>query len=239
MDEDVTDLPRLAAEWREQAIRLHERYVREVVEACRLCPWADPSRARRGVREAVLLHSESAHAPSLAVLAAWADDPQVEVGFLLFPRLALRARAFDAFTADLGEREARRHDVGGAPFVLAAFHPEAEPDTSDAERFIPFLRRTPDPCIQVLRAAALDRARAGTPQGTQFVDVAALMTIETAQAAETRPLRERIARANLETAQRMGVGALRDRLDAIRHDREATYAALVDREASLDATRAE
>ena len=40
------------------------------------------------------------------------------------------------------------------------------------------------------------------------------------------PLRERIARANLDTATRVGIEAMRARLDAIRRDRDDTYRAL-------------
>ncbi len=103
--------------------------------------------------------------------------------------------------------------------MFAAFHPDAEPDTDEPERLIPFLRRTPDPTIQLVRASVLDRVRAGTPQGTQFVDVSDL----DANLEYAVPLRERIARVNLATAERMGVAELKRRMDAIVEDRHATY----------------
>ncbi len=106
--------------------------------------------------------------------------------------------------------------------MFAAFHPDAAPDTTHAERLIPFLRRTPDPSIQLVRASALERVRAGSPEGTQFVDAAALDL----RAVYPLPLRERIARANLATAQRIGIGELTRRLDEILRDRQETYAAL-------------
>jgi hypothetical protein len=165
----------------------------------------------------------------LAVLDRWADDERIEIGFLIYPKLALGRPDFDDFVARLGKRESERHPLGKIPFVFAAFHPEAEPDTSDPERLVPFLRRTPDPCIQALRATVLDRVRSGAPQGTQFVD---LIALESGQMSPV-PLRERIASANLETARRMGIGELRGRLDAIRRDRDETYEALVERESAV------
>ncbi|HEX4446201.1 MAG TPA: hypothetical protein VH044_05680, partial [Polyangiaceae bacterium] len=127
----------------------------------------------------------------------------------------------------LRDADSRRHDLGAVPFVFAAFHPEAEPDTADPERLIPFLRRTPDPTLQVLRASVLDSIRSGASQGTQFLDMASLEAVITGTVQP--PLRERIARANLATAERIGITALRARLDDIRRDRDETYRALAAR----------
>ena len=60
--------------------------------------------------------------------------------------------------------------VGESPFAMAAFHPDAAADLDDPERLIPFLRRTPDPTIQLVRQEALERVRGRHPQGTAFVD---------------------------------------------------------------------
>jgi hypothetical protein len=222
----TTDPPQSAAPtdlddaWREQAIRLHRRYVLEIVEACGICPWAEPARSKRRTRETVLLERDDAALDaSLFVLDQWGADEDVELGFLLYPRLPLARMAFEQFTNRLRSQDAQRHPLGSIPFVLAAFHPDAEPDTSDPERLIPFLRRTPDPCIQVLRASVLERVRGGSPQGTQFVD----MSTFDRSAPVSPPLRERIATTNLETAHRMGVEALGTLLDAIKRDRDETY----------------
>lgn len=222
----------LEAAWRVQAVRLHQRYVLEVVEACGLCPWAEPARVRGRVRDAVVLEADPAAcvAPSIAALDAWQGNLGVEVAFLLYPRLALDVRAFDVFTTELRDRAAAGHPLGGAPFVFAGFHPSAVPDVRDGERLIPFLRRTPDPCVQVLRTSIVERARSGTPQGTGFFDLAALAAVEAGATQGQRPLREQIASANLETAMRMGIDALAARLDDIRRDRDQTYAALEARE---------
>jgi len=150
-------------------------------------------------------------------------DAEAEIALLIFPRIGLGRAEFEQFVGRVQDADASAHALGAIPFVFAAFHPDAAPDLSDAERLVPFLRRTPDPTIQLLRAAAVDRVRAGTPQGTQFVDIRLL----DADAVAPVPLRERIARTNLATVKRMGVGEMTARLDAILRDRDATYRGLL------------
>jgi len=105
---------------------------------------------------------------------------------------------------------------------MAAFHPEAQADLSDPERSIPFLRRTPDPTIQLVRYEALESVREGFNEGTQFVDAKALMTMDLTRD-DTLPLRERIARTNHRTLNRLGIDAVEARFQAIFADRDAAY----------------
>ncbi len=175
---------------------------------------------------------DAAIAPAVAALDAWAAAERVEIGFLLFPRLQIARLAFDELVARVRTADSDRRPVGAPPFALAAFHPEAEPDPRDPERLIPFLRRTPDPCVLVVRMATLERVRSNRTQGTKFIDAAALEASLANEAAEPS-LRQRIARANLATAQRVGVDTLRGAIEAIRRDRDATYGALRDAAAAL------
>jgi hypothetical protein len=216
-----------AGSWKREATRLHQRYLLEVVEACGLCPWALGARLAYRIRVAVLLDEEedALIAPSIAVIDSWAADPSAEVGFLIYPRLPLGRVDFDRFTARLRSADTDRHSLGDAPFAAAAFHPHAEPDVDHPERLVPFLRRTPDPCIQIVRTASLARVRRRTPEGTTFVDMAHFDA--SLREDQPPPLREQIARANLETVRRMGLEEVRGRLDAIRRDRDATYGALL------------
>jgi hypothetical protein len=217
--------------WTREATRLHRRYLLEVVEACGFCPWALKARLTNRVRVAVLLEKDDALVePSIAAIDSWADDDEVEVGFLIYPRLPLARGDFDRFAARLRSADTDRYGLGEAPFAAAAFHPDAEPDIVHPERLIPFLRRTPDPCIQIVRTASLARVRSGTPEGTRFLEMA---VFDPSPGEEVGPsLRERVARANFETVQRMGLDQVRGRLDAIRHDRDATYGALLAGEAA-------
>jgi len=220
--------PEVQDRWTREAVRLHRRYQTEIVEAYRLCPWAERAIADGRVREAVILQDGSgAVEPSLAAIDSWIDDPTADVAFAIYPRLALGRQEFHDFAARLRNADTARHELGAVPFVFAAFHPEADADTADPERLIPFLRRTPDPTLQFLRASALDGIRSGASQGTQFLDIASLDAILSGTAQP--PLRERVARANLATAERCGIAALRRHLDDIRRDRDETYRALAAR----------
>src|SRR5690606_32097675 len=99
-------------------------------------------------------------------------------------------------------------------------------------RLVPFIRKTPDPTIQLVRLESLERVREGRFEGTQFVDIRDL-AVRGLTAADTLPLRERIARSNWRTLDRVGVHVFQERFTAIRVDRAAAYAALgVDLEAS-------
>ncbi|HEX3772718.1 MAG TPA: DUF1415 family protein [Polyangiaceae bacterium] len=197
----------------------------EVVEAFGLCPWAERATRDGRIRERVVLQTDVTDAgPSLAAIDDWMRDAGAEVGFLIYPRLETTKQGFHEFTGLVRDADTPRHALGEVPFVFAAFYPKAAPETSDPERLIPFLRRTPDPTIQMLRASVLDSIRNGASQGTQFVNIASLDAAITGTG--TPPLRERIARTNLATAERVGLEAMTRLLDDIRRDRDDTYARL-------------
>jgi hypothetical protein len=205
-----------------EAVRLYRRYQTEIVEALNLCPWAERARLEGRVRETVLFCTGLDEAPALDAIDALAKDPSVEIGLLLFPKLAAGFGEFERFVSTLVTKDAARRELGAAPFALAAFHPDARADLSDPERSIPFLRRTPDPTIQLVRCEALDRVREGFHEGTEFVDVKALMTLDWTRD-DTLPLRERIARGNHRTLSRLGLVAVEERFAAIFEDRAAAY----------------
>jgi hypothetical protein len=212
--------------WTHEAVRLYRRYQMEIVEECGLCPWAPRARLDGKVRERVLLQNDGADlSPAVSAIQELIGDAGAEIALLIFPRIGLSRPAFDRFVARVQEADARAHPLGAIPFVFAAFHPEAEPDVSDPERLVPFLRRTPDPTIQLLRTAAVDGVRAGTPQGTQFVDIRVLLDEDSVS---PPPPRQRIARTNLTTVTRIGLDRMTALLDAIVRDREATYRDLPD-----------
>jgi hypothetical protein len=215
-----------AEAWVREAARLHGRYLVEVVERYGFCPWAVKARTAGRLRTTVLLQSdEEPVEPSLDAIEAWVDDAKMEVGFLLYPRLTLARPDFERFTASVRTAEIARRPLGNAPFAMVAFHPEGQAELTDAERLIPFLRRTPDPCIQVVRAEVLDRVRGSTPEGTQFLDSTVIDAL--ASAAPSEPtVRERVSRANLETVRSVGVADVERTLADLRRDREETYRGL-------------
>jgi hypothetical protein len=215
------------ARWTAETLRLYRRYELEIVEACDLCPWAARVRREDRLRERVLLQQDPGSlGPSLDAIQALSEQ-EVDVALLIYPRLDLDRSAFDQFAARVRDADVARRSLGNVPFVFAVFHPDANPDIAEPERLIPFLRRTPDPTIQILRSTVLDHVRGMTPQGTQFVDPHAIGALD---AVAEPSLRERIASANLATTLRMGVEALTRRLDEIAKDRDETYRALRQRD---------
>jgi len=211
---------RSIAAWTEETVRLYRRYEREVVEACELCPWASRVRREGRLRERVLLQRDpESLGPSLDAMEELSRE-EVDVVLFLYPRLGLSRSEFDQFAARVRDADVARRTLGNVPFVFAVFHPDAAPDIAEAERLIPFLRRTPDPTIQLLRSTVLDHVRGMTPQGTQFVDPTAIGTIDTSG---EPTLRERIASANLATTLRIGVDTITRRFEDIARDRDETH----------------
>jgi hypothetical protein len=221
------DRPELVTE----ALRVYRRYAVEIVEAFGLCPWAARARQSGRVSERVLLQKGSDTAPALDCVSELAGDAKVDIGLLIFPLLTLDPLAFEHFTAFVRDRDAERHPLGKIPFAMAAFHPAVEADLSDPERLIPFLRKTPDPTIQLVRRSVLEKVRGKSAQGTGFIDEAQLEALEAVGAVATeghdeQSLRERIAQANYQTVIDTGLVTLRARLDDIRQDRMRAYARL-------------
>lgn len=208
-----------------EATRLYERYAVEAVERFDLCPWASRARRDGEVRTEVLLGREPADLePTLSAITTLAACESVTVGILLFPNLIVGRLDFEHFLRRLRQADTARHDLGGVPFAMAAFHPDASLDLTDADRLIPFIRRTPDPTLQLVRRSALEALRARPDQGTAFAHL--WMMNPLAPQKETTPnVRDRIALRNLETARREGA-AIEAVFEDIARDRAETYARL-------------
>jgi hypothetical protein len=205
-----------------QVLRLNRRYLDEVVEAFALCPWALRARLDGQVSERVFAHeSPEFFAESLDALGALSERETIEVGLFIYPRLRLSRLEFEHFVRRLRALDEARYEVGEVPLAMAAFHPDAEPDLDDAERLIPYLRRSPYPTIQVVRRAALDRVRGGADEGTAYLDLSLVASLDVHQPVSP-PLRERIARANLATVRRVGKDTLEAAFRDILRDRDET-----------------
>jgi len=207
--------------WSREVVRVYRRYQSEIVEACGLCPWAERARVDQKVREWVVNETDRGNsASSLTVMDEMFAVPGIEIALLIYPRLQASRAEFERFVARVRDADSRRHPLGKIPFMFAAFHPEAPPDVTNPERLIPFLRRTPDPTIQLVRASVVEKIRGKTPQGTQFFDSKTLL----ADLEKPAPgMREKIAQTNFETVQKIGVDELGRRLDDILRDRNESY----------------
>lgn len=205
-----------------EAVRLCRRYLEEVILPFDLCPWAAPALRQQRVEITPVLQQvanlgdelQSAAGRGAKVLTAAAAE--TELVLLVFPLFRLGRYDFDALLRAL------RNRPEAAGFVMAAFHPEAALDSTDPERLIPFLRRSPDPMVQAVRSEVLERINPGRGTGTAFVSLDRLLAGDLNRPAEPSP-RERVARANWEIFQRSGAEPLLQALTSIHEDRRRTY----------------
>jgi hypothetical protein len=219
---------RLAAE----AVRLYRRYAVEIVEGLDFCPYAARARTEGRTLELVVGAATPSDAEVLEAIEQVAERPEIDIGLVLFPRMDIAPARFGPWVETLRKAHVRgrggcatgRGD--GAVLAIEGFHPRAEADVSRAERLTPFVRRTPDPTLQLTRLSALERVRRGTAQGTAFIDLADLDIAALLASTPPRPLHERIADANLATVLGLGVDEVRRRIDDIARDRDASYRAI-------------
>jgi hypothetical protein len=183
-----------------EALRVNARYVEEVVIGWGLCPWAARAWNDGQVTQRVFTDAE----PDVGAVAAFIDElvarPDAAIGLAIFPRVARTVGAWEKFA-----EQVRRSRAG---FLAAAFHPDypapegGAPGVGaiDAARLVPFIRRTPDPTLQLVRASLLDGLRG--------------------------QVSDDVARDNLATVTARGLAALDALLTDIRRDRDAGYARL-------------
>jgi len=191
------------------ALARNDRYLREFVEALELCPFARKCRESGRLARRVLRGGRPAEATAAAVrdLEATAEE-QVEVALLIYPEFAGDLRRFEEFRDEV--RRALRL------FYCVAFHPELPMDLSDANRAVSFLRRSPDPTLQLVRVTTLDRVRSGRPAGSVYLDPSKLSAEELRSLQPALSVSQQIARANLLTLQRHDAARLASLLADLR-----------------------
>jgi hypothetical protein len=195
----------------------------EVVERFGLCPWADRARREGRVTEVVFDQTNpDAFDPSLASMAQLATRSAIDVALFIYPCIALNRLDFEHFARRLRALDADRHPPGEIPFAMAAFHPDALPVLVNPDRLVPFLRRTPDPTLQLVRESTLTRVR-GDAHGTSFYEPH-LVNVSSPPEPD---IRERIARTNHEMVTRVGVETLEAVFADILRDRDETRARLL------------
>jgi hypothetical protein len=134
--------------------RLLDRYIVEIVEAYGLCPWAKPARQNGELAVEVLWGT-----PELAAWLAAGERllalPGTAVAMIVAPELA----ATPAELRSLRDRVAARLPAAG----VADFHPDATLDLASPARLVPFVRRAPDPLLQLVPLALLRSLRGAPP----------------------------------------------------------------------------
>ncbi len=194
----------------EGALERNDRYLREFVEALRICPYAKQCRETGKLHRRVLFRPEEA-LPAIREIEALPED-SVEVALLIFPSAPAgneqAARDFESFCAGLRPQL--------SAFYCVAFHPDLPRDLLDAHRAVQFIRRSPDPTLQLVRASVLRAVRGANDGGTRVLDPAS-MTLEQLMAVHSPlSLADRIAEANLATLQRVGPDRIESLLGSLR-----------------------
>ena len=191
------------------ALARNDRYLREFVEALELCPFARKCRETGRLDRRVFRGGRTTEATLEAIseLERTTED-QVEVALLLYPEFTAGLRAFEEFRDEV--RSSLRL------FYCVAFHPDLPMDLSDANRAVSFLRRSPDPTLQLVRIATLERVRSGRPAGTFYLDSTQISPAELSALHRSVSVSDQIAEANLRTLRQHDPAELERLLERLR-----------------------
>jgi hypothetical protein len=197
-----------------EALRLHERYHREVIERFCVCPWAKPARGAGRTRAHVVVDASCSPEELAPVLAEWAADDTVDVAFVIAPRFAGDADAFADWATSIARAQ---RDA----FLTAPFYPRV-PGSAGT---IQFLRQTPDPTVQLVRRTRLEEIRAQDPP--HYTDIFDVDLRKLAVDNAPREIAASVVAHNERMIEREGRVEIQRILDDIREDRERTYAKLL------------
>lgn len=214
----LTDLERAT-------LAVYERYAIEVVERFGFCPWARESRRSGHVALRVVFTTDPHDfASTLSLLAELHHAPSpTDIALFIYPLSELDRLGFEDYVRRLRTlAEAPAHGLDG--YAMAAFHPGASADLSHPDKLVPYVRKSPDPTLQLVRKSALSAIK-GLSSGTSFIDVSTLSLegLGALSAPPRKPVRERIAEDNLATVGNVGLAAVDAVLDDIAREREALH----------------
>ena len=150
---------------RTEVLRILNRYLVEVVEAYGLCPWARMARERGEVQLDVLWGTPTVD-DWVAASEALLTRPNVQVVMVVAPELVIRPGALHSVRNDVSTR---MQSVG-----IAEFHPEAALDLLTPARLVPYVRRSPDPLLQLVPLDLLAKVRGNSPSVDRMQQVQAL-----------------------------------------------------------------
>ena len=130
----------------------------EIVEEYGLCPWAKSARLGGEVAIEVLWGT-----PAVDVWVAASEEllgrPETRVAMIVAPELAATPRELRTIRDQVGAR------VSWAG--VAHFHPDSPLDAATAPRIVPYLRRSPDPLLQLVPLSLLDSVRGAANEITR------------------------------------------------------------------------
>lgn len=162
-DDPRTDDPRIDAAGDDSIIAAtlarNDRYLREFIEALAICPYARTCRETGRLHREVLLHkTPDADALVQRILdLSTPEHAEIEVGLLILPNLALSATDFDRFVRGVQRSYQQKRPAGVSGYFVVAFHPENDMRLDNPDVAVRFMRRSPDPTIQIVRPEAIAR----------------------------------------------------------------------------------
>jgi hypothetical protein len=212
----VVDYEALAREAR----RIYFRYAVEVVEEFTFCPWARSTREAGRVQCNIVLGASPSLETLLAEVQAADALQDIDVTLLVMPECALSRIELRRLTSALHARYDAASGRGKTAHAIADFHPAAPLDEASPERLVPFIRRSPDPTLQLIKHSALESARRGPQEGTR----AATLEMMLKGMIKDEPPHARIANANFRTLERLGSHPILAALERIAEDRLESYA---------------
>jgi hypothetical protein len=224
-----------AAELKDATLKVYERYAVEVVERFGFCPWARAARESGNVTLRVVFSADhDDFDESLRLLSELhGQAPDTDIALFIYPLLDLDRLGFEDYARRLRTRAESGPALGLGrldAFAFAAFHPTANADLGHPDRLVPFVRKSPDPTLQLVRNSALSSIK-GLTQGTAFLDVSSLGAdaFKALQEPPPKAVRERIAEQNLATVLDTGTAAVDAVLTDIAREREAAHQRLLAR----------
>lgn len=199
-----------AEQFVQEVRRVHHRYAEEVVAHFSLCPFMGDPRTAFG-RFIVVLDTELDLALACREVVGSAVN-KGQLAHLIYPLVQGTSRSFERFASELHQAVRKRvfEQGGHSPPVHATFHPQMAGDESSASKLVGLLRHAPDPFIQFVPEGL--QQGGSTFLDPSKIDLASLVA-EMKQKPQTTF--ERLVPARLVD--------LRQRLEAIRADRDRSY----------------
>jgi hypothetical protein len=143
------------------ALRRNDRYLHEFIEAMHICPYARTCRESGKLHREVVVDRELDALRVAMRITNLDKQADIEIGLLIFPQVAVSAQTFERFIRDVRAR----YEIGRTEpidFFIVAFHPELPQQFKNPDIAVRFMRRSPDPTIQLVRPSAIARVRQGS-----------------------------------------------------------------------------
>jgi hypothetical protein len=202
--------------------RINLRFTVEVVEGFDVCPYARGARGDGTAVREVMLQRDADPAPTLALIDRLeADRRNLDVVQVIYPLLDVTPRQFEHFNAAIRQADAARRKQR-AVFVHATFHPDYGLDTRSPDALVSFLRRSPDPMIQLVRYSTIEDVRGPSPRKL-VVDLASF-DLRDLDKLKVRNVSQRITDDNYARVMREGTDRIERAYKDIREDRDRSYA---------------